>query len=214
MRRCNGLFERVIDFGSLKAAFRRAFQGSGRSYEACRFNFRLEKELLQLGAELASGTYYPAPHRYFAVRDPKEREIAVAPFRDRVVHHAVVAAMEPVFEPSFIYDSYACRVGKGTHAAVRRAQRFLRCAGWFLKGDVEKFFESVDHEILLELVARKIKDSPFLDLVERIVRNTRTQGRGLPIGNLTPSSPLIERKWAILRGVGRGKPCPILGGSS
>ncbi|MBN1423934.1 group II intron reverse transcriptase domain-containing protein, partial [Candidatus Fermentibacteria bacterium] len=129
--------------------------------------------------------YVPGAHRYFTIRDPKEREIAVAPFRDRVVHHAVVATIEPWFERAFISDSYACRKGKGVHAAIRRAQVFLRRHRWYVKTDVEKYFERVDHEALLGILRRKLKDRRILGLLETIIRNTREPGRGLPIGNLT-----------------------------
>jgi hypothetical protein len=90
-----------------------------------------------------------------------------------------------VYEKVFIHDSYATRTGKGTHAAVRRAQKFLRRHCWYLKTDIDKFFDSVDHEVLLAVLKRKLKDKRLLRLLERIVRNTRTPGKGLPIGNLT-----------------------------
>ena len=115
---------------------------------------------------------------------------SVAPFRDRVVHHAVVNVLEPIFEPVFIYDSYATRKGKGTHKAIRRAQAFLKRGHYYYKTDVAKFFDSVDHDTLLRLVQRKTKDDNVLCLVERIIRNSDisrglSRGKGLPIGNLT-----------------------------
>jgi len=105
--------------------------------------------LLRLQTELRDGSYRPGPHHYFSIRDPKPRTIAVAPFRDRVVHHAVVRVLTPVFDPVFIHDSYATRKGKGTHAAIERAQQFLRRNPWYLKADVHGFFDSVDHGRLL-----------------------------------------------------------------
>jgi retron-type reverse transcriptase len=190
MKRYGYLFEQVCDFSSLGRACRRAFAGSGSTEEACRFNFHLEKELLSLKKELNEETYLPAPYRYFKVSDPKERIISVASFRDRVVHHAVVAALEPIFERTFIFDSYATRKGKGSHRAVRRAQAFLQQHGWYLKLDVEKYFDSIDHGILMELIARKVKDARLLRLLERIIHNSDVsrgleEGKGLPIGNLT-----------------------------
>lgn len=190
MKRNGDLFAGVCRFDSLHRAFRRALKGSGRSEEACRFAFHLERRLFQLAGELEAETYRPAPYRYFRIFDPKERTISVAPFRDRVVHHALVAAVEPVFERAFIRDSYATRRGKGTHKAVRRAQAFLRRHRWYLKLDVAKYFDSIDHGVLLALVARKIKDPGILRLCGRIVANSDDSrglaaGKGLPIGNLT-----------------------------
>ncbi len=190
MRRVGHLFERVCAFDNLLGAFERAFRGSGRTREACRFHFRLEPELLALQRELWEGIYEPAPYRYFRILDPKERTISVAPFRDRVVHHALVGVLEPVFERRFLFDSYATRKGKGTHRAVRRAQQCLRRNAWFVKMDVARFFDSVDHGVLLEIVRRRIKDARVLDLVRRIlVTSDRSRGlsrgKGLPIGNLT-----------------------------
>lgn len=164
--------------------------GSGKTPESCEFHFHLEKELLQLKHELESGTYQPRPYRYFKVYDPKERTISVAVFRDRVVHHALVRVIEPIFEKSFIYDSYATRKEKGTHKAIRRAQEFLKKNPFFLKTDVSKYFDSIRHDILLSLIERKIRDNKVLGLSERIIRNSDTsrdlgEGVGLPIGNLT-----------------------------
>ena len=110
-----------------------------------RFFFDLERELLRLHEELASKTYRPGPYRTFTIYEGKTRQISAAPFRDRVVHHALTGVLEPIFERSFIFDSYACRKGKGTHAAVDRCQQFARRYRYVLKADVRKFFPSIDH---------------------------------------------------------------------
>jgi len=185
MKRVGHLFEKMIAFDNLLSASRRAMQGSGRTDPVCRFFFRLEPELLKLQKELAQGSYRPGAYRFFTVHDPKERTIAVAPFRDRVVHHAVVGVLIPVYERVFIHDSYATRPEKGTHRAILRARSFVRRWPWYLKADVKKYFDSVDHEILMDILKRKLKDGRVLDLLERIVDNTPTPGKGLPIGNLT-----------------------------
>ncbi len=190
MTRVGGLFDPLTGFGALLVAFKKAFQGSGRTEEACAFYFNLERGLLTLQAELRNGTYRPAPYRYFRIFDPKERTISVAPFRDRVVHHAVVGALEPVYERCFIHDSYATRKGKGTHRALLRAQLFLRRNAWYLKTDVEKYFDNIDHRLLQQIIARKIKDRRVLALLALIIANSDTSrglaaGKGLPIGNLT-----------------------------
>lgn len=190
MKRVGKLFDKVCDFDNLLRAYKRAFRASGRTPAACEFCFRLEKEILQLQRELLSGEYQPAPYRYFRISDPKARIISVADFRDRVVHHALVGVLEPVFERRFIYDSYATRKNKGTHKAILRAQSFIRKNFFFLKTDIAKYFDSIDHNILLALISRKIKDKDILALTETILRNSdesrgMRRATGLPIGNLT-----------------------------
>jgi len=190
LKRKGDLFDTLCGFDNLYRAFKKAWQGCGRPDEACRFFFHLETNLLQLKRELEDGTYQPAAYRYFTVQDPKERLISVAPFEDRVVHHALVNVLEPIIEPTFIYDSYATRKGKGTHRAVRRAQQLIRRHSYYLKIDVARYFHCIDHDTLLTLVARKVRDRWVMTLVERIVRNADgcpgvAIGKGLPIGNLT-----------------------------
>lgn len=168
-----------------------------------RFGFELETQLLQLQDELRGGTYRPGPYRTFEIFEPKRRMISAAPFRDRVVHHALCNVLEPIFERTFIHDSYACRKGKGTHAAVDRFQHFARTHRYVLKCDLRKFFPSVDHDVLKAAVAHKIKDRGTLALVAKIIDHSNVQEpvdgwfpgdnlltpserrRGLPIGNQT-----------------------------
>lgn len=185
VKRVNHLLTQTIAYQNLNAAFRQAMRGCGKTAESCRFFYHLEPELLRLREELSSGGYSPSPYRFFQIFDPKERTIAEAPFRDRVVHHAIVNVLTPVYERVFIYDSYATRPGKGTHAAIRRAQQFLRAYRWYFKTDIDKYFDHVNHDIMLAILARKIKDRQFLALLEKIIRNTPAAGAGLPIGNLT-----------------------------
>jgi len=185
MRRIGNLFDRVTSYENLLASFRLAVRGCGKTGPVCHFFYHLEPEILRLQEELAKGTYRPGPYRHFTIYDPKERIIAVAPFRDRVVHHAVVRVLTPIYERIFIHDSYATRPNKGTHAAIKRAQSFLRRWEWYLKLDIEKYFYTVDHDILMGLLKRKLKDPHLLDLLDRIIRNPRSFGKGIPIGNLT-----------------------------
>lgn len=185
MKRINNLYPQVCAFPSLWYAARKARRGNRHSEEANEFWFFLEKGILQLQEELESYTYLPGAYHYFRIQDPKERTISVAPFRDRVVHHAIVGVLEPIYERSFIAGSYACRKGKGTHRAIFEAQRALHANHWFFKTDIEQFFDSVDHGILLHLLKRKIKDRPLLELISRILENGGSDGKGLPIGNLT-----------------------------
>ena len=184
-KRYGDFMVRLCEFSHLLQAFRKARTGSGLTEESAAFEFYLEKELLALEGELKKGTYQPANYHYFRIYEPKERLISVAPFRDRVVHHAVVGLLEPIYERTFIYHSYATRKYKGNHLARVQAQKWVRGYRCFFKADVEKYFASIDHEILLALLKKKIKDKPFMDLIERIIRNGGEQGKGLPIGNLT-----------------------------
>ncbi len=185
MKRLGKLFPQLISFKNLWLAFQKAQKGSRVNGETQRFFFHLEEELLALQGQLQDGSYEPSPYRYFKIYDPKERTIAVAPFRDRVVHHALVNILEPIYDPAFIYHSYATRKGKGTHRAIWEAQAMLRKHAWFFKADIQKFFETVDQKILLDLIRRKIKDRGVLALCDKIVDNGGEEGQGLPIGNLT-----------------------------
>ena len=188
MKRYGNLFERICSFENLLLAARKAFRGKTGRMRVANFYFHTEPELLAIQEELLSGAYRSAPYRTFQVREPKRRLICAADFRDRVVHHAICNVLDPIFERRFIQDTYACRKEKGSHRAIRRAQGFLRRYRFFLKGDVSKFFGTVDHSILMELLRRVLKDERLLRLLETIVRLPvpgSEPGKGLPIGNLT-----------------------------
>jgi RNA-directed DNA polymerase len=203
MRRVGNLFERITAFDNLLAAARAAVRGKRFRPAPAAFQLDLERNLLRLQAELLDGGYRPGAYRAFWIRDPKRRLISAAPYRDRVVHHAVCRVVEPVFDRSFVFDSYANRRDKGTHRALDRCTQFCRRWGYVLKCDVEKFFPSIDHEVLLGLVERKIKCRRTLDLLRTLVAASNPQEpavryypgdalwtpferrRGLPIGNLT-----------------------------
>src|SRR5580658_9599110 len=118
MKRTGNLWPSITSFENLVAAARVAAAGKRRRPDVAAFNLNLEGELLQLRRELVDGTYQPGPYRTFTIQDPKPRHIAAAPFRDRVVHHALTRVVEPVFERRFAKDSFACRKGFGTHRAL------------------------------------------------------------------------------------------------
>ncbi len=188
MKRQGGLFGRISRFENLLSAHDRAARGKRDRPSVARFEFNLERELLSLQDDLASGSYRPGTFFTFEVRDPKRRAICAAPFRDRVVHHALCAVLEPHFERRAISDSYACRQGKGTHAAIERTRYFAHCYKYFLKCDVRKFFASIDHAVLRTLLRRLFKENDLLDLLDRIIAHAppdAATGKGLPIGNLT-----------------------------
>lgn len=185
MKTYSQLWSELLKFERLLKAYCLARKGTGKTAQSEAFTFHLERELLQLEAELYVGTYQPQPYRYFRIFEPKERIISVAPFRDRVVHHALIQVLEPIYEACFYYHSYATRKGKGTHRAIAQAQHWVRQYPGFFKADIEKYFDSIDHQILINLLARKLKDESLLDLLARIIANGGIAGKGLPIGNLT-----------------------------
>jgi len=188
VKRVDGLFSRIVAFDNLLAAERRAARGKRDRPAVQRFEFHLERELILLQQELREGAYRPGPFVSFEVQDPKRRAICAAPFRDRVVHHAVCDVLESVFERRAIQDSYACRNGKGSHAAIARAQAFARRWPYVLKCDVRRFFASVDHGTLRALLARLFKEPALVGLLDRMIDHgppDTPPGLGLPIGNLT-----------------------------
>ncbi|MEJ5227171.1 reverse transcriptase/maturase family protein [Thermodesulfovibrio sp.] len=154
------------------------------------FSYNLEKELIDLQKELKNGTYRTGKYRTFYVYDPKKREISELPFRDRVVHHAICNVIEPLFDKKFIYDSYGCRVGKGTHAGSARLVNFLRRAKrmwgsvYCLKADISKYFPSIDHEVLKRIIRRTIRCKKTLQVLDEIIDSTPGL-KGIPLGNLT-----------------------------
>jgi RNA-directed DNA polymerase len=184
------LYDRLTSWPNLYLAYRKACKHKKNKDETAEWMFNCEHNLLILQDELIEHSYQPQAYKYFRIQVPKERIISVASFRDRVVHHALVNIIEPYFEATFIKDSYATRKEKGLHLAVENAQSYACRHQWYLKLDIEKFFASVSHEILLKLINRKIKDPKVMALCRIILQNqTLSMGlqhnRGLPVGNLT-----------------------------
>lgn len=186
------LFERITAWDNLVAAYREARKGKRRSPEVAAFDADAFANLVNIHEHLLRGTWQPGQARRFWVRDPKWREITAPPFPDRIVHHAIVRIIEPLFERRFIHDSYACRRGKGTHAAVRRTQSFLRGAvrtwpqPYIVKVDVKSYFASIDHDVLMERISRVIRDQATLHLLRTIFAGYGFDGGvGLPVGALT-----------------------------
>ncbi|WP_136809409.1 reverse transcriptase domain-containing protein [Desulfosediminicola flagellatus] len=199
------MFNRLCSIENLYEAFCNARSNKrGRDTVAC-FEYRLEEYLFDLQQGLLRKTYAPGHYHSFYIHEPKRRLISASPFRDRVVHHALCKLLEPLFEPSFIFDTYANRVGKGTHKALSRAQSFARRYRYVLQCDVKKFFPSIDHQVLLYEISRKICDLDVLWLVKIILDGGKGvldeeysmtffpgddllatfRPRGQPIGNLT-----------------------------
>ncbi|MBI4602811.1 MAG: group II intron reverse transcriptase domain-containing protein [Planctomycetes bacterium] len=188
MRRAGSLWPLVASFENLRRAALRAARGKRDRSTIARFLERLEPELLGLLRDLEQGTYQPGEPVRFTIRDPKERVISAAPFRDRVLHHAFIGPLEPVFERRMRPESFACRRGKGTHAALARARTLVRGHERFLKLDIERCFDSIRHDVVIETLERIVKDRRVLWLARTILRGPSSAaptGVGLPIGSLT-----------------------------
>jgi len=202
MKRHKHLWSSVVDLVNLHAAAREAMKGKRSKHSGAGFFGKWETEIVALQRELMEGSYRPGAYYYFPITEPKPRIIAAAPFRDRVVHHALVRVLEPIFERRFIEDSFACRKEKGTHAGMRRALEFSKRWPVVLKCDIRRYFPSIRQDKLLEKVERVVGDDRVVDLVgkivashvERVEQKWQTEGdlfsvqevrRGLPIGNLT-----------------------------
>ena len=199
------VYPEVASFENLYWAFIQAREGKRSQPNVAAFEFELEENLVCLQQELADKTYRPGGYRSFTITDPKRRLVSAAPFRDRVVHHALCRVIVPIFERTFIGDSYANRVGRGTHKALDRAQGFARRYRYVLQCDVVQFFPSVDHAILRGILSRKLADADVMWLVDRILESgagvlageyemvyyagddllAALRPRGLPVGNLT-----------------------------
>ncbi|MBK7409855.1 MAG: RNA-dependent DNA polymerase [Saprospirales bacterium] len=190
MKREKNLFEKIASFENLLQAFYKARKGKRGNANVAWFEFNMEKELFRLEEELKSGTYAPGPYKTFHIYEPKKRMISAAPFRDRVVHHAICNVIEPIFEKSFIFDSYANRKGKGTHAAIRRCQDFSRKYPYVLKADIQKYFPSIDHQVLKSAIGRKIGCPSTLRLIERIIDHSNPQE---PVSGFFPGDDLFTR---------------------
>ena len=197
------LFDGIASFSALLTAAMRAASGKRGKPGVAAFLAGLETEVLQLERELKSGRYCPGRYTRIEIFDPKHRIVSAAPFRDRVVHHALCAVCEPIFERGFIHDNYANRLGKGTHRAVARYERFRDRARYVLRCDIFRYFPAIDHDILKRDLRRRIACERTLDLADRIIDGSNPQEpvellfpgddlltplerrRGLPIGNLT-----------------------------
>ena len=185
MKRHGYLFDKIVAFSNLEIAAQKAFRGKIGKSPVARFHFNMENEILDLQGQLKSKNYKPMPLRFFTIYEPKVRRIGASDFRDRVVHHAIFYIIEPLFERGYIFHSYACRKLKGIHRAVRQAQKYCRRYIYFLKCDIRKYFESIDHCLLKEMLERKFKDKNLLWLLNTIIDEANDCVKGIPIGNLT-----------------------------
>ena len=186
----------LSDIASIKALFlawRKFSTGKKQRKDVIAFRAHLRRNIHELSEQLLSGAYQHGPYQPFTIFDPKQRSIHKASVRDRLVHQAFVAAVEPHFERRFIYDSYSCRLNKGSHNGVKRLQSFLQRASrnntrtvYTLKCDVKKFFDSVDHTTMLSLITRRVNEPSVTALAQKVLQSfARAPGKGLPLGNVT-----------------------------
>ena len=186
------LYGALCSYDNLFLAYKKARKHKTTKSYVVEFEKNLKENLFLLRSELLLHCYIPKPLVNFIIHDPKTRKISKSDFRDRVVHHALCNIIEPIFEKSFIFDSYANRMGKGTLKALKRFDFFKRKTSrnnkekcYFLKADIQKYFENVNHEILLSIIKKRISDKKVIWLIRKILANSSSQDRGMPLGNLT-----------------------------
>lgn len=187
MKTIKNLYECIYDFENLYQAWESARKGKRYREEVMRFSSNLESNLIDIQNHLIYGSYRVGRYRPFYIYEPKKRLIMALPFRDRVIQWAIYRQLFPILEKQFIDDSYACRPGKGTHKAIDRLQYWLRQTDrkpqkfYYLKLDIAKYFYRVDHEVLIKILRRKIRDKRLVDLLTTIINSEDTKF-GLPVG--------------------------------
>lgn len=205
MKTYKNLYRNIYTFDNLLMAWQKARKGKRHQPVAAAFEQNLAEEMVSLHDELATETYQPGGYRHFTVFEGKRRKISAAPFRDRVVHHALCNLIVPIYEQKFIYDTYANRVGKGTHKALNRCKQFMQRFEYVLPCDIQQFFPAIDHQILKDTLGRTFADTQLMNLCGKIIDSGQgisddtytmryfpgddlfavNRPRGLPIGNLT-----------------------------
>ena len=188
MKRKGNLFDRVCSFENIHLAYLKARKGKRFKKDVLSFSCELEKNLILIKKDLEEQTYKHGRYKEFIVQDSKKRLIRAPLFKDRVVHHALCNIIEPIFEKSFILDSYACRKNKGVHKGIKKLKVFLKDNKdeYCLKCDISKYFDSINQNIILKIIKDKIKDKKVIWLIEQIINSfNQGTGIGIPIGNLT-----------------------------
>ncbi len=184
MKRAKSLFNQIISYENVRLAWLKARRHKTSKNVVKNFSKNVNKNLFIVQKNLKSKPAILSSYSQFTIYEPKERLISVVPFIDRVMHHAIMNVLEPVFEKQFIFHTYACRKGKGSHKAIKYAFSKAKNCEYFLKLDVKKYFENIDHNILKRKLSKIIKDKDCLDLLFDIIDSFSTE-KGLPIGNLT-----------------------------
>lgn len=194
MKTYNNLYSQVYDWKNLILAWRKARKHKTKKDYVREFEQDTLRNLLKLSEELKNQTYKPKPLKTFILRDPKTRKINKSAFRDRIIHHALVRIIEPIFDKSFIYDSCANRTGKGNLFALKRFYSFVnkisengkikgeisnnQIKGYCLKADIKHYFQEVNHEILVDIIKSKITDEKVIWLIKQIINNSLSSFRG------------------------------------
>jgi retron-type reverse transcriptase len=189
----SNLFNEIICLKNLFESWEEFKKGKRKKLDVSEFEKNLEDEIFRLHRDLKTKAYQHSNYTSFYITDPKLRHIHKAIVRDRIVHHSIYRVLYPIFDKAFIFDSYSCRNDKGTHKAVKRLEVFTRIVSknytdncTVLKCDVRKFFDSIDHQILMEIIKKKVTDSDVLNLIKNIIDSfEKEKGKGIPIGNLT-----------------------------
>lgn len=209
MKTIKRVFEKIVDYENLYAAYLAARLSKRYRNEVLGFSARLEENLVRIQEELLNGTYRMGRYREFYIYEPKQRLIMAQPFRDRVVQWAIYRILHPLFVKSYISDSHACIDGRGVHSGVQRLHYWLKMVNkkpekyYYLKLDISKYFYRIDHEILTNILRRKIKDEKLLALLDKIInsetnfglppgmapgevkKSERISSKGMPVGNLS-----------------------------
>jgi len=187
------LYGEIISLQNLVSAWQEFKTGKIKKTDVSSFAVNLEEHLFAIHQILKTESYQHGKYTPFFVHDPKLRSIHKAKVIDRMLHHAIVRVIDPIFDKSFIFDSYSSRRNKGTHEAGKRFRKFAWKLSenntktvWILKCDIKKFFDSVNHDILIGIIKRKLNDEKVIELLSTIVYSfTTKEGRGIPLGNLT-----------------------------
>lgn len=198
MKSIKNIYEKIYDFENLYKAWEEARKGKRYRDDVLIFNRNFEEHLINIQNELIYGTYEVGKYHTFYVYEPKKRLIMSLPFKDRIVQWAIYRQLFPLYEDTFIFDSYACRRGKGTHKAADRLQYWMRQTDrkperyYYMKMDISKYFYRVDHDILLKILGRRIKDKRLLNLLEKII-NCESMNFGLPPGKEPDEVEVADR---------------------
>ncbi|MBU2037099.1 reverse transcriptase/maturase family protein [Patescibacteria group bacterium] len=180
---------------NLLISWQEFLRGKRKRQDVAEFSAHFMDNILALHQELAGKTYRHGGYQAFKINDPKPRDIHKASVRDRLVHHALYRILYPYFDRQFIFDSYSCRIGKGTHRAINKFREYGRIVShnhtrtvWVLKCDIRKFFASIDHKILKDILVKHVEEEDVLRLLSWVVDSFNAEGKtgvGLPLGNLT-----------------------------
>lgn len=183
MKRYGNLFNQVIRMENILLAYKKAIRGKRNTYGVNKFSKALGCNLLKLHNDLASGDYRTGEYRVFKIYEPKERDIYCLTFNHRIVHHAIMNILEPIWTPIFTNDTFSCIKGRGIHLALKRVKKALQIdpngTRYCLKFDIQKFYPSIDHGVLKLIIRKKIKCKRLLMLLDDIVDSAQ----GVPIGN-------------------------------